>query len=244
MKAIGGSDGDIRRIFLIEASAIGFLGGVAGVALGWVVGRAIELRRQRVHPESRRHSRQSVFAAAVADRRRDWILDRDQPDCRQLSRGQGRTARSYPGASSRLTERPLTSGGPMSRSLPSRVLVVLLLAAQPGAGPEQGQGRKRSRDSVPVRAGLPETAAESLSRRRHRRRDQFQGPRVRVHAKRRYAAVRIRSEWHCSCARSARASTASSSRTPSASIATTTSGPSTKARTWSSSSTRRDASRW
>ena len=41
MKAIGGSDGDIRRIFLIEAAAIGFLGGVAGVALGWAVGRAI-----------------------------------------------------------------------------------------------------------------------------------------------------------------------------------------------------------
>jgi putative ABC transport system permease protein len=41
MKAIGGSDGDIRRIFLIEASAIGFFGGVAGVALGWLVGRAI-----------------------------------------------------------------------------------------------------------------------------------------------------------------------------------------------------------
>ena len=41
MKAIGGSDGDIRRIFLIEASAIGFLGGVAGVILGWGVGRAI-----------------------------------------------------------------------------------------------------------------------------------------------------------------------------------------------------------
>ena len=34
MKAIGGSDGDIRRIFLIEASAIGFFGGVAGVILG------------------------------------------------------------------------------------------------------------------------------------------------------------------------------------------------------------------
>jgi putative ABC transport system permease protein len=41
MKAIGGSDGDIRRIFLIEASAIGLLGGVAGVALGWLVGRII-----------------------------------------------------------------------------------------------------------------------------------------------------------------------------------------------------------
>jgi len=41
MKAIGGSDGDIRRIFLIEASAIGFFGGVAGVALGWIVGRLV-----------------------------------------------------------------------------------------------------------------------------------------------------------------------------------------------------------
>jgi predicted lysophospholipase L1 biosynthesis ABC-type transport system permease subunit len=41
MKAIGGSDGDIRRIFLIEASAIGFFGGVAGVMLGWLVGRII-----------------------------------------------------------------------------------------------------------------------------------------------------------------------------------------------------------
>ena len=43
MKAIGGSDGDIRRIFLIEASAIGFLGGAAGIVLGWSVGRIINL---------------------------------------------------------------------------------------------------------------------------------------------------------------------------------------------------------
>jgi putative ABC transport system permease protein len=41
MKAVGGSDGDIRRIFLIEASAIGVLGGAAGVVLGWAVGRVI-----------------------------------------------------------------------------------------------------------------------------------------------------------------------------------------------------------
>src|SRR3989454_9608249 len=41
MKAIGGGDGDIRRIFLVEASAIGGLGGGLGVALGWVVGRAV-----------------------------------------------------------------------------------------------------------------------------------------------------------------------------------------------------------
>jgi putative ABC transport system permease protein len=43
MKAIGGSDGDVRRIFLIEASAIGCLGGVAGVILGWAVGRVINI---------------------------------------------------------------------------------------------------------------------------------------------------------------------------------------------------------
>jgi ABC-type antimicrobial peptide transport system permease subunit len=41
MKAIGGSDGDIRRIFLVEASAIGLAGGILGLVLGWVVGRAI-----------------------------------------------------------------------------------------------------------------------------------------------------------------------------------------------------------
>src|SRR6266566_2477657 len=43
MKAIGGSDGDIRLIFLIEASAIGFFGGLTGVTLGWVVGRIVNI---------------------------------------------------------------------------------------------------------------------------------------------------------------------------------------------------------
>ena len=41
MKAIGASDEHIRRIFLIEASVIGVLGGLIGTALGWLVGRAI-----------------------------------------------------------------------------------------------------------------------------------------------------------------------------------------------------------
>lgn len=41
MKAIGASDDDIRRIFLIEASTIGLLGGIVGIALGWSVGRII-----------------------------------------------------------------------------------------------------------------------------------------------------------------------------------------------------------
>ena len=41
MKAIGADNEHIRRIFLIEASVIGVIGGLLGVAMGWIVGRAI-----------------------------------------------------------------------------------------------------------------------------------------------------------------------------------------------------------
>lgn len=41
MKAIGGSDRDVRGIFLVEAAAIGLMGGVSGLILGWSVGRVI-----------------------------------------------------------------------------------------------------------------------------------------------------------------------------------------------------------
>ena len=37
MKAVGASDGDIRRIFFFESGAIGFAGGAAGCLLGWAV---------------------------------------------------------------------------------------------------------------------------------------------------------------------------------------------------------------
>ena len=40
MKAIGGSETDIRWIFFSEAATIGFIGGAFGLALGWVVTRA------------------------------------------------------------------------------------------------------------------------------------------------------------------------------------------------------------
>ncbi len=43
MKAIGGGDADVRQIFLVEASLIGLLGGVFGIALGWAVGRVINV---------------------------------------------------------------------------------------------------------------------------------------------------------------------------------------------------------
>ena len=43
MKAIGASDGDVKRLFFAEAGAMGILGGIIGVALGWAIGQVINL---------------------------------------------------------------------------------------------------------------------------------------------------------------------------------------------------------
>jgi putative ABC transport system permease protein len=57
MKAIGASDQDVRGLFFAEAGAMGLLGGIFGVALGWVIGRVINfgtnvyLNRQGFPPE-------------------------------------------------------------------------------------------------------------------------------------------------------------------------------------------------
>jgi putative ABC transport system permease protein len=41
LKALGAADRDIRRLFFAEAGAMGLLGGIFGVVLGWAIGRAI-----------------------------------------------------------------------------------------------------------------------------------------------------------------------------------------------------------
>src|SRR5271169_7096705 len=41
LKALGAADRDVRRLFFVEAGAMGLLGGVFGVALGWSIGHAI-----------------------------------------------------------------------------------------------------------------------------------------------------------------------------------------------------------
>jgi putative ABC transport system permease protein len=57
MKAIGASDGDVKKLFFAEAGAMGVLGGIAGVALGWIIGQVINLgtniylKRQGFPPE-------------------------------------------------------------------------------------------------------------------------------------------------------------------------------------------------
>jgi putative ABC transport system permease protein len=57
MKAIGASDGDVKKLFFAEAGAMGILGGIVGVALGWAIGQVINfgtniyLRQQELTPE-------------------------------------------------------------------------------------------------------------------------------------------------------------------------------------------------
>jgi len=57
MKAIGASDGDVKKLFFAEAGVMGAFGGALGVALGWALGRVINagtnfyLRSQDVAPQ-------------------------------------------------------------------------------------------------------------------------------------------------------------------------------------------------
>ena len=41
LKALGAADRDVRRLFFAEAGAMGLLGGVLGVGIGWLIGRAL-----------------------------------------------------------------------------------------------------------------------------------------------------------------------------------------------------------
>jgi len=58
MKALGASDGDVQRIFFVEAGAMGILGGALGAGMGWAIGRVINLgtnlylQRQEIRPEN------------------------------------------------------------------------------------------------------------------------------------------------------------------------------------------------
>lgn len=43
MKAIGASDSNVKRLFFAEAGAMGFFGGLLGIALGFAIGKAINV---------------------------------------------------------------------------------------------------------------------------------------------------------------------------------------------------------
>jgi putative ABC transport system permease protein len=58
MKALGASDSDVKGLFFAEAGAMGALGGLLGVALGWLIGHLINfgtniyLKSQQFPPEN------------------------------------------------------------------------------------------------------------------------------------------------------------------------------------------------
>jgi putative ABC transport system permease protein len=58
MKAIGASDGDVQKLFFVEASSMGAFGGALGILLGWTIGRVINigtniyLQRNQIPPEN------------------------------------------------------------------------------------------------------------------------------------------------------------------------------------------------
>jgi putative ABC transport system permease protein len=41
LKALGAADSDVQQLFFVEAGVMGFLGGILGVSLGWLLGRAL-----------------------------------------------------------------------------------------------------------------------------------------------------------------------------------------------------------
>ena len=43
MKAIGASDADVKKLFFTEAGAMGFFGGLLGIVLGFLIGKAINI---------------------------------------------------------------------------------------------------------------------------------------------------------------------------------------------------------
>jgi putative ABC transport system permease protein len=43
LKALGASDRDVRKLFFAEAGAMGLLGGIFGVFIGWLIGQAITI---------------------------------------------------------------------------------------------------------------------------------------------------------------------------------------------------------
>lgn len=56
LKALGAADSDVQQIFFVEAGVMGLCGGILGVSLGWILGRAITfgtnmyLKRQNLNP--------------------------------------------------------------------------------------------------------------------------------------------------------------------------------------------------
>ena len=84
IKAIGASDGDVKKLFLAEAAVMGLLGGMLGVALGWVMSRLINAGAN-LYLHRRNLLGEPVGGSVVAGWRSDCLRHRDQHDLRTLA---------------------------------------------------------------------------------------------------------------------------------------------------------------
>ena len=72
LKALGAADGDIRKLFFVEAGVMGLIGGLLGVAIGWMIGFGMNfatntyLRRQSLPPLKVSSVPWWMVAAAIA----------------------------------------------------------------------------------------------------------------------------------------------------------------------------------
>ena len=102
MKAIGASDGDVKKLFFAEAGAMGILGGIVGVVLGWAIGQLINfgtniyLKSQSFPPEHFWAVPWWLVALAIG------FSFLRQPGFRLVSRWTRRPARSRAGAALRV----------------------------------------------------------------------------------------------------------------------------------------------
>ena len=94
MKAIGASDSDVKKLFFAEAGAMGFFGGLLGIALGYAIGKAINIGTGIYLHNHQLPGRAGLDPAVLADRGCDCILDYREPARRPLSRQPRRQTRS------------------------------------------------------------------------------------------------------------------------------------------------------
>ncbi len=133
-KAIGASDGDLFVLFLTEAGIIGFLGGLTGIALGWLMSWGMEAAASVYAHRQGIAGRLDLFAfPALAAGRLDRLCRGRQRGGRHLSGLAGRAGRSDPGPaialkSSRRDRRRRIK----ENAAASRVLITLRGAASGG----------------------------------------------------------------------------------------------------------------
>ncbi len=97
LKALGAADRDVRMLFFVEAGAMGLLGGVLGVLIGWLIGARDQFRHQRLPGSPGATCNQRHRRALVDGRARDHVFNPREPRRRNVSRIARGAARSRPG---------------------------------------------------------------------------------------------------------------------------------------------------